>query len=46
MRFEIGYAREFLKEVQKEFEFEIKSIQVDGGANLWVNFKIIVSNNK
>ena len=23
--------REFLKEVQKEFGFEIKSIQVDGG---------------
>ena len=32
-------AREFLKEVQKEFEFEIKSIQVDGGSEFMGEFE-------
>lgn len=32
-------AREFLKEVIKEFEFEIKSIQVDGGGEFMAEFE-------
>lgn len=32
-------AREFLKEVIKEFEFEIKSIQVDGGSEFMAEFE-------
>lgn len=32
-------AREFLKEVRKEFEFEIESIQVDGGSEFMGEFE-------
>lgn len=32
-------AREFLKEVIKEFDFEIKSIQVDGGSEFMAEFE-------